>query len=63
MLTSEANSCRGETLIEFKRCAIKAISVNTLKVISGETNELISDIHYSVVTKGANTYSTFIIIS
>jgi len=48
---------RGDTLIEFKGCAISALSGNTLKVTSGEPNELLSSLEYDITNKGDGVYA------
>eukprot|EP00826_Nyctotherus_ovalis_P042381 TRINITY_DN4351_c0_g4_i1.p1 TRINITY_DN4351_c0_g4~~TRINITY_DN4351_c0_g4_i1.p1 ORF type:complete len:303 (+),score=61.87 TRINITY_DN4351_c0_g4_i1:715-1623(+) len=56
---SKVNTCitfRGDTLIEFKGCAVSAVNGYTLKVTSGEPTELLFSPEYEVVSKDDGVY-------
>ncbi len=40
---------RGETIIEFKSCSIKAIEMNKFVLLSGNPKDILDDLKYNIV--------------
>ena len=47
---------RGETLIEFNHCSIRALDANTLSIISGDHEELLMDKNIILIPKEDKVY-------
>ncbi len=50
------HSRRGETVIEFKSCAIRALDVDTIKLLSGDAEELAKDTRSYLAPLGDGVY-------